>query len=212
MARQVSYILYYEGRFNSTTECLNGPSCCNRMFKWGREGRCFLRGLHFEGWPWSDEKCLRTLSWPYKNIFSWFLKWSTSGHEMKFWMMKASENILSTTYFMSDGYLKFFIKFQRGARTGRFKFLWMARKWFENFWKQNGFSLDPTKEKLLSEGRFLQKFLVWHNNNLLPITKSKNKENIIRLWSTSKSSWWKCSLRLKCIKNTLSISFKFTEN
>ena len=160
MTQQVSYILYYEGRFNSTTECLNGPSCCNRMFKWGREGRCFLRGPHFEGWPWSDEKFLRTLSWSYKNIFSWFLKWSTSGHEIKFLVTKASENILSTTYFMSDGCQKNFIKFQRGARTGPFKFLWMTRKWFENFWKQNGFSLDPTKENFFEWRKVLTKIIL----------------------------------------------------
>ena len=39
---------------NSTTECLNGSSCCDRMFKWGRESRWFLRRPLFEDRPRSD--------------------------------------------------------------------------------------------------------------------------------------------------------------
>ncbi len=95
--RQVSYILYYDGRLNSTTECSNGPSCCNRMFKWGRESRCFLRRPLFEDRPWSDENGVHTLSWSYKNSFIWFSKWLRVGHQVK---------LLN-----DDGLWKYFVKY-----------------------------------------------------------------------------------------------------
>ncbi len=101
--RQVSYILYYEGRFNSTTECSNGPSCCNRMFKWGRESRCFLRRPLFEDRPWSDENGLQTLSWSYKNSFSWFTKWSTVGHQVR---LLSDEDLWTYFYLLSIWWLQ----------------------------------------------------------------------------------------------------------
>jgi hypothetical protein len=59
----------------------------------------------------------------------------------------ASENILSTTYFMSDGCQKLLIKFQRGARTGPFKFY----EWYESglkiFESKIDFHLTVLKKK-----------------------------------------------------------------
>jgi hypothetical protein len=60
---------------------------------------------------------------------------------LKFWMTEASENILSKTYFMPDGCKTIFIKYERVARAGAFKFLWMAQKLFENFESKIDFHL-----------------------------------------------------------------------
>ena len=133
--RQVSYILYYDGRLNSTTECSNGPSCYNRMFKWGRERRYFLRRPLFEDRPWSDENSLQTLSWSYKNSLVDSRSGRSRAMKWKFWVVKASENISSTTYFVSDSCQVTFANFHK-TWTKSFQLalqtLWMARKCFEH--------------------------------------------------------------------------------